>query len=95
LEPVTSGTAYGEAVAEDISESVQYWPTKVSEVLHITCDGSFDKLEVIDMTGRPMVMEAITGKKSIEVNVRGLANAVHIVRMSGSAKRHAFRIVKE
>jgi hypothetical protein len=90
----SSGRLSGGYEANAETSSVQYWPTEVTEDLHITCDGSFDKVEIVDLVGRSYVSENITGKKEVLLNVSSLTGGMHIVRMKGE-KNHAFRIVKK
>ena len=74
---------------------VNYWPTEVENELHITCDGKFEKVEVIDLVGRSQVSESIAGKKEISLNVGTLNGGMHIVKMSGQTRNHSFRIIKK
>jgi hypothetical protein len=74
--------------------SVNFWPNEVREELHITTDGTYDRVEIVDLIGRNHISEAISGRKEIILDVRALSGGLHVVRMRGVAKHHTFRIMK-
>jgi|GEM_PF-530266 len=80
---------------EPFDHRVSFWPNAVTSELHITCDGTFDQLEIVDLLGRTHMVKAITAEKEITVSVRSLIDGLHIVRMTGLGKDHSFRIVKK
>jgi hypothetical protein len=104
LNNTTSGGGAGGrlAVAPEVpsEESVEgpevnYWPNEVTDVLHITTDGSFDRVTITDLLGREYISEPITGKKEIALEVHKLARGLHVVRMKGRERSHVFRIIKK
>lgn len=100
LEPVGGAggrLATDEKAAYEKEESTElnYWPTEVQHELNIRCDGTFQNVEVVDLVGRSYISEPITGKKEITLNVSGLGNGLHVVRMKGIKKSEVFRIIKK
>jgi hypothetical protein len=81
-----------ETVGEDAN--VSYWPNEVIDELHITTDGTYERVVITDMIGRQFVSEQISGKKEVTLNVSHLTSGLHIVKMRGTANAHAFRIIK-
>jgi hypothetical protein len=83
--------------AEEVEENanVSYWPNEVVDVLHITTDGTFERVEIVDLIGRHHVSESIFGKKEVSLDVSTLTGGLHIVKMRGRDKNHAFRIIKK
>jgi uncharacterized protein YjdB len=102
LNSTTSGGSGGrmatgeseEAKAEEES-AVAHWPTEVTDELHITCDGSYEKVMIIDLIGRYHLSQSILGQKSITLDVRSLGAGFHIVKMRGRDKSHNFRIIRK
>jgi hypothetical protein len=75
--------------------NVSYWPNEVTNKLHITADGSYERVEVVDLIGRSFISEPIFGMKEVTLDVTCLTGGLHIVKMSGRAKIHTFRIMKK
>jgi hypothetical protein len=46
------------------------------------------------MMGRQYVSESILNKKEVTLDVSHLPDGLHIVKMRGADKTHAFRIIK-
>jgi hypothetical protein len=80
---------------ESVETTVRYWPNEVTDELHITTDGTFERVEIVDLIGRHHISESILGKKEVTLNVSELTRGFHIVKMRGRAKSEAFRIVKK
>jgi hypothetical protein len=74
---------------------VDFWPNTVTDELHITSDGSFDRVEIVDLVGRQVMSQSIMGKDHVTLDVRALTGGLHIVRMRGADRDHAFRIIKK
>jgi hypothetical protein len=89
----TDGFGDPEQSEEDIN--VSYWPNEVHDVLHISTDGTFEKVELLDLIGRTHISESIFGKKEVTVDVHDLAAGLHIVKLKGTGKNRAFRIIKK
>jgi hypothetical protein len=81
-------------VAGEESGAVHYWPNEVTDKLHITSDGTFERLDVIDAIGKQHLTESLSGKKEITLDVSRLGSGVHFVKMQGHRRIHVFRIVK-
>jgi hypothetical protein len=79
----------------EADSDITYWPNKVIDVLHISTDGSFERVEVVDLIGRQHISESIFGKQEVTLDVSHLAGGLHIVKMRGGEKSHAFRIIKK
>jgi hypothetical protein len=89
-------STHGAEVSEETSEgaNVSYWPNEVIDELHITTDGTFEKVVITDMIGRQFVSESIFGKKEVTLNVSHLTSGLHIVKMRSASNSQAFRIIK-
>jgi hypothetical protein len=99
LEPATAAGAKQENEFDTeqilLEERVQYWPNEVDDEITIQTDGSYKKVEVIDLMGRVRYQDNdIEGKKSLVMDLRHLGAGTHIVRLAG-ARREVFRIIKK
>jgi hypothetical protein len=80
---------------EESASTLSYWPNEVINELHITTDGTFDRVEIVDLIGRHHISEPIFGKKEVTLDVSELTRGFHIVKMRGRTRSEAFRIVKK
>lgn len=99
LEPVSGARSATEdaVINEDefSAESITYWPNAVIDQLHISTDGTFENVQIVDLIGRNHISESIAGKKEVTLDVRALTGGLHIVKMKGKNKSYSFRIIKK
>jgi uncharacterized protein YjdB len=77
-------------------EGLTYGPSPVAKELHISSDGSYSQVEVLDMLGKVQYRDAaIAGKKALALDLSRLASGVYFVKVHGEQGTSGFRIIKE
>lgn len=72
------------------------WPTIVERELNIRTDGSYEALEIIDVTGKLLHAEgALQGRTQLTVDVSALPAGLHFVKLRGAMGAKVLRIVKK
>jgi hypothetical protein len=95
LEAVPAGTRASVEEADMDERKVMYWPTAVVDDLHILTDGTFERVDVVDLVGRNVVSKSIINEKEVTLDVRSLTGGIHVVKMIGRSKNQTFRILKK
>jgi hypothetical protein len=79
---------------EPVENTVSYWPNEVLDELHISTDGSFNRVDIVDLIGRQLISSDITGKMEITLDMHELTSGLRFVKMKGVGKSYSFRIIK-
>jgi regulation of enolase protein 1 (concanavalin A-like superfamily) len=79
----------------DDENTVSYSPNPVDKELRIHTDGSFESLEIFDLSGRSHIAESIKEKTDVVVDVSTLADDLYVVKLRGRVGKAEFRIIKK
>ncbi len=99
LVPVsTSGRVAGvdEQASVLTEQGVVAWPTVTDGELNIRTDGSYQGLDIVDMTGKLRhSLNGLSGRQDITIDVSTLPAGVHVVKLHGAAGAKVLRFIKK